>query len=781
MEMGIGQPVRRVEDHRLLTGKGRYTDDVNLDGQAHGHVLRAPLAHANIRTIDVAAAKTSPGVLAVLTAKDYGEDGLGELPYNSNPAGLFQPEVPSLANRDGAPMFKSPLPVLADDRVRFVGQPVAFVIAETADQARSAAELIEVDYEALPVSVDLRDAMDPGAAQIWDGAPGNIAVDMERGDEAATDAALAAAAHVVEVELVNPRVAQVPIEPRVSVASFDNAAGTLFMHADSQGVFNFKMMLSRVFHMQPDAIHVVTTDVGGGFGARNFIYPEHVLIAWGSKRLGRPVKWRAERWECFASDMHGRDFRTTMTLGLDRDGHFTALKVKIISNVGAISMAYVPLSNAGWVSTGCYHFDNAYLNGVGVFSNTVPTGPYRGAGRPEAIFNIERTIDVAAARLGLNRIELRRRNLIGPDVLPFNSAFGVPWDSVDFPGNMDAALLLAGWDGFEARRGESEARGRLRGIGLANYVETPTGMPRERADVTVHGGGEISAVIGTGPTGQGHETVFAQVLCERLGVDFGAVRILLGDSDQMVVGGGSQSVRSMRLGGTVLSWAADAIIEKGKRIAGHLLEAAESDVEFEAGAFAIKGTDRSLGLFEVAKAAEGNGLPEELRGGLDGTGTVEQRLPAYPAGCAIVEVEVDPETGQVALVDYAQIDDCGRVINPLLAEGQMHGGIAQGAGQALMEGGLFDLENGQLVAATMLDYAMPRADDFPGFRIDFSEIPASSNPLGVKGVGEGGTTPAPAAIVGAIVDALKFKGVENIEMPVTSERIWRALAGSGIS
>ena len=778
MEMGIGQPVRRVEDQRLLTGNGVYTDDVNLEGQAHGHVKRAEMAHAEITAIDVAAAKEAPGVLLVLTAKDYAEDGLGEMPYISNPAGLFQPEVPSLANRDGAPMFQSPLKVLADDRVRFVGQPLAFVIAETADQARGASDLIRVDYAELPVSVDLSDAMQPGAAEIWKGAPGNIAVDMEKGDEAATDAALAPASHVVEVELVNPRVAQVPMEPRVSVASFDTAAGTLFMHADSQGVFNYKMMLSRVFGMEPASIHVVTTDVGGGFGARNFIYPEHVLIAWGSMRLGRPVKWRAERWECFASDMHGRDFRAHMTLGLDADGHFTALKIKLLSNVGAISMAYVPLSNAGWTSTGCYHFDNAYLNGIGVFTNTVPTGPYRGAGRPESIFNIERTIDIAAKRLGMDRVELRRKNMVPADKLPFNSAFGVPWDNVDFPGNMQAAQDLAGWDGFEARRKDSEARGRLRGLGLANYFETPTGMPRERADVTVHGSGSISAVIGTGPTGQGHETVFAQVLCERLGVDFGAVRISLGDSNQIVVGGGSQSVRSMRLGGTVLSWASDAIIEKGKRIAAHALEAAENDFEFEAGAFTIKGTDRSISLFEVAAAAESGNAPEDLQGGLDGTGYVEKRLPAYPAGCAIVEVEVDPETGHVTLVDYAQIDDCGRVINPLLAEGQVHGGIAQGAGQALMEGPIHDRQSGQIVAGTMLDYAMPRADNFPPFRIDFSEIPSASNPLGVKGVGEGGTTPAPAVIVSAIVDALKHTGIENIEMPVTSERIWRALTGS---
>jgi carbon-monoxide dehydrogenase large subunit len=778
MKNGIGQPVRRVEDQRLLTGQGLYTDDVNLDGQAYGHVLRSIMPHADIKGIDAAAALAAPGVLAVLTAEDYAADGAGQLPYVPNPADLFEPEKKSLSNRDGSPVFQSPLWPLASDRVRFVGQPVVFVVAETAVQARDAAEIIVVDYAPLPATADLRDALLPGAEQIWDGAPGNIAVDMERGDEAATDAALATAAHVVEVELVNPRVAQVPMEPRVSVARFDAADGSLFMHADSQGAFNYKVMLSKVFDLEMDKVHVLTTDVGGGFGARNFIYPEHALIAWASRRLGRPVKWRSERWECFASDMHGRDFRTFLKLGLDKDGHFTALKIEILSNIGAISMAYVPLSNTSWLGTGCYHFGAAYLNGKAVFTNTVPTGPYRGAGRPEAIFNIERLVDMAADRLGMDRVELRRKNLIPADNLPFESGFGVPFDCVDFPGNMETAMQLAGWDDFDARRKDSAARGCLRGIGLANYVETPTGMPRERADVTVDPAGEIRAVIGTGPTGQGHETVFAQVISERLGVDFDAVRMLLGDSDKMVIGGGSQSVRSMRLGGTVLSWASDEIIEKGKIVAGQVLEAAETDVEFEAGTFTIKGTDRTISLFEVAAAAEGDAMPKDMQGPLTGTGFVEKRLPAYPAGCTICEVEVDPETGNVRIVDYSQIDDSGRVINPLLAEGQIHGGIAQGVGQALMEGGLFDRESAQLVAGTMVDYAMPRADDFPGFRIQFSEIPASSNPLGVKGVGEGGTTPAPGAVVNAVVDALKSKGVDNIEMPLTPERIWRALTPS---
>ena len=778
MDKGIGQPVRRVEDHRLLTGQGIYTDDVNLEGQAHAFVLRSIQPHADIVGIDKAAALAMPGVLAVLTHEDYAADGHGELSYVPNGAHLFDLEIPAMENRDGSPTFLSPLWPLAAGRVRFVGQPVAFVLAEAAIEARDAGEAITVDYAPLPAMADVREALAPGAPAIWDGAPGNIAVDMERGDEAATDAALAAAKHVIEMELVNPRVAQVPMELRVSIASFDAGEGSLFMHADSQGAFNYKVMLSKVFDLAMDKIRVVTTDVGGGFGARNFIYPEHALLAWASMRLGRPVKWRAERWECFASEMQGRDFRTQLKLGLDESGHFTALKIEHRSNVGAYSMAYVPLSNAQWLGTGCYHFDHAHLAGKAVFTNTTPTGPYRGAGRPESIFNIERLIDIAADRLQMDRIELRRQNLVPTEGQPFLSALGLPFDCVDFPGNMEKALAQGNWDDFASRREKSEAAGRLRGIGLANYVETPTGMPRERADVTVDPGGEIHAVIGTGPTGQGHETVFAQVLSERLGVDFDDVRMLLGDTGKMVLGGGSQSVRSMRLGGTVLSWASDQIIEKGKRIAAHVLEAAEADVEFEAGAFTIKGTDRSLGLFEVAKAAESGDLPDEIGGPLSGTGYVDKRLPAYPAGCTICEVEVDPETGRVRIVDYSQIDDVGRVINPLLAEGQVHGGIAQGVGQALMEGGLFDRESAQLVAGTFMDYAMPRADDFPGFRIEFSEILSSSNPLGVKGAGEGGTTPAPGAVVNAVIDALKAKGVENIEMPLTSERIWRALTPS---
>ena len=776
MEMGIGKPIRRVEDQRLLTGNGLYTDDVNLEGQAYGHVVRATLPHADIKNIDKSAASVAPGVLAVLTAEDYQADGGLEIAYIANPAGLFDPEQPSLSNPDGSPVFKSPTWPLASDRVLFVGQPVVFVVAETTAQARDAAELVVIDYDSLSATADLRDAILPDAAQIWEGAPGNIAVDQERGDKAAAEAALAEAAYVVEVDLTNPRVAQVPLEPRVSVASYNAFDNTIFMHADSQGAFNYKVLLSRTLDLPMENIHVKTTDVGGGFGARNFIYPEHVFIAWASKRLGRPVKWRGERWESFASEMQGRDCRAVMTLGLDEKGTFSALKVQLKYNVGAISMAYVPLSNYMWVACGCYKYGATYLRGQAVFTNTPPTGPYRGAGRPEAIFNIERLIDVAATRTGIDRIELRRRNMIGSSELPYRTGLGLPVDCVDFPGNMAKALDQAGWDGFEARRNDSEVRGKLRGIGLANYVEAPTGMPRERTDVTVDGAGEVRAVIGTGPTGQGHETVFAQVLHSRLGVPFNSIRLLLGDTEKMLLGGGSQSVRSMRLGGTVLSWASDEIIAKGRRIAAYVMEVAETDVEFNAGIFVIKGTDRVLGLYEVAQVAESEAVPEEMRGPLTGAGFIETRLPAYPAGCTVCEVEVDPETGRIEIVDYSQIDDSGKIINPLLSEGQVHGGIAQGIGAALMEGGLHDRGSAQLVAGTMMDYAMPRADDFPEFRLQFSEIPASSNPLGVKGVGEGGTTPAAGAVTNAVVDALKSYNVEDVEMPLTAERVWRALA-----
>ena len=775
MKQGIGAPARRKEDHRLLTGQGCYSDDINLDGQAYAYFLRSPHPHAIIQSIHTDTAKAIPDVLGVFTAADYDGEGLGELPYMPNPADMFDLSKLSLANRDGSPVFQSAFAPLARDRVRYVGEPLAMVVAATPMAALDGMEAITVDYEPLPAYADVRDAIQADAVDLWEGAPGNVVVDMENGDETAVDAILAGAAHVVCLELTNPRVAQVPMEPRCSVADFDTAAKHLTLYADTQGVFVFKMGLSQIFGLPMDNVRVVSKDVGGGFGMRNFLYPEHALIAFASRRFKRPVKWTASRADCFASDIQGRDFVTAARLGLDEEGRFLAIKIEHLYNVGGVTVSYVPLSNSMRLITGCYRFDGAYLSGKAVVTNTVPTGPYRGAGRPETYFNLERLIDIAAAETGMDRFDLRRRNIITPDELPYTTALDIPINSVDFPKNMADALALADLDGFEARREDAHCRGKLLGLGLANYFETPVGAPREWTKVTVEPEGQVRAAIGTGPTGQGHETVFAQVLAERLGVDYDHISIDLGDSDQLQLGGGSHSVRSMRLGGTVLAWASDEIIEKGRNIAAHVLEAALSDIEFDEGRFRVSGTDRDISLFDVAKAVTSGDVPAELGNNLDGTGLVDQRLPAFPAGCAIIEVEVDTETGGVEIVKYSQVDDVGTVINPVLSDGQVHGGIAQGVGQALMEGALFDRQTAQLTAGTFMDYAMPRADNFPIFETRFNEIPAAGNPLGVKGAGESGTTPAPAALTNAVVHALSGHGITHLEMPLLAERIWRAM------
>jgi carbon-monoxide dehydrogenase large subunit len=775
--LGIGASPKRKEDQRLLIGKGCYSDDIVLDSQAYAYFLRSPHAHAVIKSIDTAAAKAMPGVLGVYTAADYDGAGLGELPHIPNPADLFDASKVSLHNKDGSPIFESNYTPLAREKVRHVGEDIACVVAETHDQARDAAEAIVVDYGPLPAITDVRDAIQDGAPVLWDGAPGNVVVDIEKGDAAAVDEQIAQAAHVVDVELVNPRVAQVPMEPRCSVASFDTKRNRLTLYADSQGVFVFKMCLSKIFGMPMDNIRVFSKDVGGGFGTRNFIYPEHAVIAFASRELGRPVKWTATRSDCLASDLQGRDFVTRGRLAMDAEGNFLALRVDHLYNVGASTVSFVPLSNSMRLATGCYRFKAGYLSGKGIVTNTVPTGPYRGAGRPETYFNLERLVDIAAYQSGIDRLELRRRNMITADELPYTTALGIPLDDVNFPKNMEDAVAMADLDGFEKRRDDAAKRGKLLGVGMANYFETPVGMPKEWATVIVDPAGQIQAHIGTGPTGQGHETVFSQVLVDLLGVDYDQVNMGIGDSDRIVVGGGSHSVRSMRLGGAVLTWASEEVIEKGRNMAGHLLEASANDIEFTEGHFQVTGTDKRMSLFEVAAATKNGEVPDDMGTTLDGIGSIDSRLPAYPAGCAIIEVEVDQDTGKVEIVRHSQVDDVGIVINPLLSDGQVHGGIAQGVGQAMMEGPLFDRETGQIVSGTFMDYAMPRADDFPTFVSKFNEIRSRSNPVGAKGAGESGTTPAPAALSNAIVHALSGLGVTQLEMPIKAEKVWRALNG----
>ena len=640
------------------------------------------------------------------------------------------------------------------DRARFVGEAVALVIAETPAAARDGAERVRVDWEPLPSVTVTVEAAAAGAPRGWEEATSNVCVDSHAGDAAAADAAFARAAHVVRLETWVQRVTGVPMEPRAAVAVYDEASGRHTLYAGSGGSVRIKSDLAATLGVPESAVRVVAREVGGNYGTRNAFYPEFALVAWAAKRLRRPVKWTCERREAFLTDYHARDLVSNAELALDGDGRFLALRGVNTSNVGAHAVSFIPLAKGIAVLPSVYHIPAASLRGRAVLSNTSPTYPYRSAGRPEVMFVIERLIDLAARHHGFDRVELRRRNLVPAGAMPYRNPVGLLYDSGDYAATQDRAVALADWAGFEARRAEARRRGRYRGIGLANYLELNTGAPRERAEITVRSEGRLDVVLGTLSAGQGHETSFAQLLAEWLGVELGDVRLITGDTDVAAVGGGSHSGRSMRLGALVLARASDEIVDKGKRLAAWLLEAAPADVDFARRRFVVKGTDRSVDLFEVAAAAERPDAPEALRGPLAG---------------------VSDETGAVEVVRYTSVDDVGRAVNPLILEGQTHGGIAAGVGQALWERCHYDPETGQMQSATFMDYVVPRADMLPAFTTEISEVPSTSNPLGLRGGGEGGTTPALGAVVNALVDALAELGVEHIEMPATPERVWRAI------
>jgi carbon-monoxide dehydrogenase large subunit len=661
------------------------------------------------------------------------------------------------------------------DKVRHVGEPVAFVVAETAAIAQDAAERIVVDYRPLPAVSDVLAAVAPGAPCIWDDAPGNVAVDAEWGDAAATEAAFARAAHVVELEMRHNRVVNGQMEPRAAVAAFDPGDGRYTLCTGSQSSHRIKVALARALKVADDKVRVMAWEVGGGYGPRLFIYPEYVLVAWAARRVGRPVKWTSSRIEAFVSDYQARDQVARAALAFDRDGRIRAMRCEILYNVGGITVAYVPLANGTRLVTSVYDVPLLSLRAKAVITNTVPTAPYRGAGRPESMHNIERLLDLAAERIGIDRVEIRRRNLIAPAAIPYTNPMGIPYDSGDFPDCLGKALAQHDWDGFPARRAAAKAAGRLRGIGLGMYIEIPVGARDEWASIEVRPDGTVDFLSGSLSQGQGHETTFRQVICEWLGVPFDSIRMSTGDTDVVPVGGGTHSDRSMRLSGALIVWNSEAIIDRGRKIAAHVLEAAEADIAFAAGVFTVKGTDRTLSLFDAARKAATDAVPEDLRGPLKALQHLERRLPAYPSGCAVCEVEIDAETGTVAIARWSCIDDVGRVINPMIVHGQVHGGIVQGLGQALMENVVYDGASGQLLAGSFLDYAMPRADDMPFFNVDTYEILSPSNPLGVKGAGEAGTTPSLAAFVNAMVDALKDYGVRHIAMPVRPEDVWRAI------
>jgi len=769
-QFGIGQPVRRKEDQRLLRGRGEFSDDLNLPNQAYAVVLRSPHAHAHLRNIDASAALERPGVLAVLTGRDYLADGLAPIPNNPVP-----PDLP-LANLDGSPVFVPPDYPLAIDKVRHVGEGVALVVAESRTAAIEAAEHVVVDYDPLPAVVDPKGASAPGAPAVWKEAPNNICVDGERGNAAAVEAAFARAAHVTRLDLYNNRVNGIPLEPGAAIGECDAASGRLTLHAPGQGILIQKRALCGVFHVGADKVRVICRDVGGGYGTRNLIYREHVLVVWAARRLGRPVKWRADRSEAFVSDPYGRDLTSHAELALDAKGKFLAIRAHNIANIGSQSLHLVPLVRGAAVTNGVYLIPAIYVRLTAMFTNTVPTSTYRGAGRPESIFIIERLIDTAAREMGIDRVKLRQRNVIETRMLPYVSPLTTRYDSGEFSSNMKRALEMADATGFPARRREAKKRGKLRGLGFGNYIETATGIPHERAVVKVRPDGRVDITLGTQASGQGHETAFAQLIHEWLGVPSDDITLLHGDTDIVTMGSGSHSSRSLRLGGLLLGRACDEIIARGKKLAARALQADEQSIEFNDGQFRVVGTDRSVDLFAAARLADELAEPSLA---LETSADITTMLPTFPNGCHVCEVEIDPDSGAVTIARYSAVDDVGRVINPLLVDGQTHGSTVQGAGQALMEDCVYDRGSGQLLSGSFMDYTMPRADMFPPFLIENNEVPAPNNPLGVKGAGEGGSTGAPPAVINAVVDALKDYGVRNITMPATSERIWQAIHKGG--
>jgi aerobic carbon-monoxide dehydrogenase large subunit len=787
---GIGAPVRRKEDARLIVGAGCFSDDVDLPRQARAFVIRSVHAHARITRIGVTRAKTLPGVFAVLTGAEYKADGGKPLPPDASvtvpvEAQRALPDV-VLVNRDGPVVPTSYYP-LAVGKVHYVGEAVVLVVAETLAIAKDAAELVEIDYEALPAVVDTAQAAEPDAPRLREHPRSNVFLDAEIGDAAATERAFAAAAHVVRLETWVQRVTGVPMEARAAVGNYDAQSGRYFLHAGSGGVVRQKGELAGMLGVPLASVQVVALDIGGNFGTKNSIFPEFPLVLWASRRIGRPVKWTCERSEAFLSDYQGRDLVADVELALDGRGRFLALRGSHLSNVGGYASSIVPLRKGIGICSGLYRVPAAHYRAAAVLSNTAPTIPYRSAGRPEATFVIERLCDLAAIETGIDRIEIRRRNLVMPDELPYRNPVGVTYDNGNYEEAMDKALSLANWKGFRARRAEAKKRGKLRGIGLANYIELTMGYPREWSKITVVPDGRVEVAVGTLSSGQGHETSFAQCVSEWLGVPFDSIRLVQGNTDIVPVGGGSHSGRSMRMAGFVMGRAADAIVAKSRRIAAHVLKIDPEQVDFTEGRFRAKSSDgksgQSLNVFEIARAAQTlNDLDDELRGPHAAECDHTFKDGGYPYGSAVCEVEIDLQTGATEIVRYCAVDDVGRAINPMILHGQTHGAIAQGVGQALWEQCVVDRDSGQVMTGSFMDYAMPRADILPSFATELMEVPSPSNPLGVRAGGEGGTTPALAAVINAVVDALREFGVTHMDMPATSERVWRAIQdGKGLA
>ena len=793
----IGAPRRRVEDRRLLTGEGRFTDDVAPAGAARAFVVRSPHAHARIRAIDTSRAAALPGVLAVLTGADAAADGMRPIPHDPDWTGPPDVELRLPPGFEVAVTPNLPLPV---DTVRYCGEAVALVVADTAAAAADAGELVEVDYEPLPAVTEARGAMADGAPRLSPGRPNNLALTCEVGDRAATDAAFADAAHVVNLESWIHRVTGAPLEPRAVIGEYDPSTDRYTLRTGSgRGAVQTRARLAATLGVPVERCRAAFGDMGGNFGTRNAFSPEFALIPWAARRTRRPVKWTADRRECFLSDCHARDLVSEAALALDAEGNFLALRGVNTVNLGAYAVYFWPLRKGLSMMQGVYRIPAVHFRGHAVLTNTAPTAVYRSAGRPEVIYMIERLIDLAAEEHGFDRVALRRRNLIAPGAMPYTNAVGVTYDSGDYPAAMDAALGAADWSGFETRRAESERRGLRRGIAVANYIEVTSGIPRERAELRALGDGTVELVVGTMSSGQGHETSFPQLASDWLGIPFERVRYVANDTDRVSVGGGSHSGRSMRLASIAIDRAVADLIERGKAVAAFALQAAPEAIAWREGAFHAEGGAEaggagagggeaggaggggagggaSISLAQAAALAAGNeSLPAHLRGPLEGVGDITNRAGGYPYGTHVCEVEVDPETGDVRIAAWTGLDDVGLAVNPLILHGQTQGAIVQGVGQALLEAIHYTPEDGQLLTGSFMDYALPRADTVPPIRTLLGEVPASSHPHGIRPGGEGGTTPALGVLVNAVCHALKGLGVRHIEMPMTPERVWRAI------
>lgn len=767
LKFGVGQPVTRMEDPTLLRGEGRYTDDVSLPGQAYAAFVRSPHAHGVIQGIGTDAARAMPGVLAVYTAADLLDYGLLKC-------------VIAFQHRDGTPMATPPRHALAAGKVRFVGDPVAVVIAETADQARDAAEAVELDIDPLPAVTRVPDAIAAGAPLLYDEAPGNLVLDYHYGETEKVAAAFAGAAHVTRLEILNNRVVVNAMEPRAAVAAYDADTGRFTLHAPSQGVFGKRNSLAAVMGIPTEQIRLITGNVGGSFGMKGAVFPEYVCLLHGARALGRPVKWTDHRSDSFVSDHHGRDMEVVAELALDAEGRFLATRFTGYGNLGAYLSQVGPMMttlNIAKNSIGMYRTPLVEVNTICAVTNTVPIGAYRGAGRPEGNYYMERLIDAAAAELGLDRIELRRRNMVAPGELPWTTPAGTAYDSGDFPGLLARAVEAADWAGFAARREESAAGGKLRGLGIGCYLEVTAPPTNEMGGIHFEPDGTVTIVTGTLDYGQGHWTPFAQVLHSKLGIPLDRVRLVQGDSDRLIAGGGTGGSKSIMASGAAILEAGELVIAKGRQIAGHLLEAGAFDIEFRDGRFSVAGTDQGIGLMELAsRLRAGMQLPPDVPESLDVDHIFKQAPSAYPNGCHVAEVEIDPETGTTTVVRYVMVNDFGTVVNPLLVEGQLHGGVMQGVGQALMERTVYDLE-GQLTTGSFVDYQMPRAADAPPiFTFESRPQPTATNPLGAKGCGEAGCAGSLPAVMNALVDALSGLGIRHIDMPATPLAVWQAIA-----